>query len=243
MNRLGRAAMMLAVGGVITRLLTSGNFGWFVQQRMRWPLIGAAIVMLVFGISEALTGAREEQRDPEASRYAVGPKIGWMLMLPLVVLLMVAPTGLGAAAAGRVDALSPAEATDPFAPLEIIDGQPVAMSVFDFLERALWDDNESLDGVPVRLEGLVVNDPELPTGFKLTRFSVSCCAADGIPLQVNVLNTAAPLPNDSWVVVDLTWKRPVVPYAEVQGFKIVEADAISVTLLDEAPNDAYESPY
>ena len=46
MNRIGRAAVMLALGGITTRLLLNGGFGWFVQQRMRLPLWGAAIVLL-----------------------------------------------------------------------------------------------------------------------------------------------------------------------------------------------------
>ena len=40
-----------------------------------------------------------------------------------------------------------------FEPLETGNG-PVEMRVFDFLDRALWDDERSLEGVPVRLEGL-----------------------------------------------------------------------------------------
>ena len=134
MNRIGRATVMLALGGITARLLLNGGFGWFVQQRMRLPLWGATIVLLVFGAYELWMGSRDERRNPESSRWPVGPRVGWLMILPLVVLISVAPTGLGAAAAGRVDAYTPENTTDAFEPLDTSDG-PVEMRVFDFLDR------------------------------------------------------------------------------------------------------------
>ena len=165
-----------------------------------------------------------------------------MLVLPLVVLLSVAPTALGAAAASRVDAFVPTEQTNEFDPLP--DDGLIEMRVFEFLDRAIWDTTRSLEDREVRLEGLVVNDPEVPDGFRLTRFSVSCCAADGIPLQVALRNTGAPLPDDTWVIADVVWRPPSVPYFETEGEWIIEADVRALEVApDGAPNDPYESPY
>ncbi|MGF1599171.1 MAG: TIGR03943 family protein [Acidimicrobiales bacterium] len=233
---------MLSVGAIMARLLWSGGFGWFVQQRMRLPLVAAAVVLLVFGAYEAIAGTRDEQRDPESVRRPAGPVVGWLLIAPLLVLISVAPTGLGAAAAGRVDAYTPTERSTGFAPLDPLAG-PVQLRVFDFLERALWDESRSLEGVPVRLEGLVVNDPEISDGFKLTRFMVSCCAADGIPLQVVVHDPGPGLPDDTWVIAEVVWRPPATPYQDTSTHWIVEADAVSVTVVPDAPTDPYESPY
>lgn len=245
MNRLGRATAMLAIGIVLTRLLWNGGFGWFVQQHMRWPLIGAAVVLCGFGLYEVVGEALDDRRDPAArarSQRSVGPGIGWLLALPILVLILVAPTGLGAAAADRVDAYQPVETTAEFEPIDDSDG-PVEMRVFEFLDRAAWDPNRSLEGTVVRLEGLVVNDADVPDGFRLTKFMVSCCAADGIPLQV-VLHGTQPLPNDTWVVADVVWRVPDIPYAEATGDFVVEADAIGVQVLGtEVPKSPYESPY
>ena len=116
------------------------------------------------------------------------------------------------------------------------------MRVYEFIDRAIWDDSGSLDGVPVRLEGLVVNDPSVPDGFILTRFLVSCCAADGIPLQVTLHGTPT-LADDTWVIADVIWRPPDTPYREQEGEWVVEADAIEITVVEDAPNDPYESPY
>ena len=39
MNRMGRGVLMSYVGVVVLRLVWSGDFGDFVQQHMRWPLL------------------------------------------------------------------------------------------------------------------------------------------------------------------------------------------------------------
>lgn len=226
----------------MARLLWSGSFGWFVQQRMRIPLIVATAMLLLFGAFEALDGSREEQDDAAASRRSAGPAIGWLLILPLVVLISVAPTGLGAAAADRVDAYTPTEKQDSYESLDASAG-PVEMRVFDFLDRAIWDDARSLEGVTVRLEGLVVNDPEIANGFKLTRFLVSCCAADGIPLQVTVRDATQVFSDDTWVVADVVWRPPDIAYLDMGNDLVVEADAVTITEVTDARNDPYESPY
>lgn len=234
--------MMVLLGVILGRLVWSGGFGWFVQQRMRLPVIGAAVMLVIFGGFEVWASWREEDADPDVVDRPRAPVVGWLLGLPIVVLYSVAPTGLGAAAADRVEAYTPTDSASLYEPLPTDIG-PVPMTVFEFLDRASWDPDRSLEGQTVRLEGLVVNDPSVPDGFKLTRFLVSCCAADGVPLQVVVRETGEPLPNDTWVVVDLRWLPPTVPYQESEGSWDVEAEAMTVTVVPDAPNDPYESPY
>ena len=242
MNKLGRATLLLAIGSVMGRLLWSGGFGWFVQQHMRWPLLAATIMLLILGSYDGVRGSLEEEADPGSAKRSAGPSVGWLLVLPLFVLISVAPTGLGAAAADRVDAFTPVENTDEFPPLEEVNGI-VEMRVFDFLDRAAWDPERSLEDQVVRLEGLVVDDPTSPDAFKLTRFMVSCCAADGIPLQVTTHGAGTILAEDTWVVADVIWRPPSVPYQEIEGDWVIEADIVQLTVVPNAPNDPYESPY
>lgn len=233
---------MLALGAILGRLVWSGGFGWFVQQRMRLPIVGATAMLMILGGYELWSAWREEDADPESANRSRGPLVGWLLALPLLVLYSVAPTGLNAAAADRVEAYTPTEVTNRYEPLPADIG-PVSMRIFEFLDRALWDPDRTLEGRTVRLEGLVVNDPALPDGFKLTRFMVSCCAADGIPLQVSLHGAGPELPNDTWVIADVQWRPPPAPYQESDGPWTVEADAIEITVVPDAPNDPYESPY
>ena len=243
MNRSGRAIIMVFAGAMLARLLASGGFGFFVQQRMEIPLILAAAALLIFGIIEVIASWREETTDPESSRRQRGPAVGWLLALPLLVLVAAAPTALGAAAAERVDAYTPTRTEEFFQPLADSD-EPVEMRVFDFLNRAVWDEEKSLEGRTVRLEGLVVNDELHTEGFTLTRFLVSCCAADGIPLQVDLHDVGQSFDDDTWVIADVQWIEPDLPYNELpSGERRIAATVVEITAVPGARNDPYESPY
>ena len=237
---------MIAIGLVMSRLLWTGSFGWFIQQRMRIPLLIATVTLLILGAYEGWQGTKEEQADEKAITRSTAPKVGWMLVLPLVVLVSVAPTGLGAAAAARVDTFKPAENTSRFESLDTLpsaDGVP-QLRVLDFVDRAIWDDSGELNGTPVRLSGLVVNDPSVPDGFLLTRFLVSCCAADGVPVQVAIRGVDQTFADDTWVDTNVVVRVPDVPYRDIQDdVWNVEADLVSIQVDPTPPTDAYESPY
>lgn len=239
MNRLGRACIIAAWATVTIRLLSSGDFGLYVQQRMRWPLILAAAVLAGFALFETVRSVREERADLGSRERWTAPRVGWLLLAPVVVVIAVVPGGLGATAANRVDAYRPADDDEAFAPLDAGD-EPIEMRMIEFIDRAVWDDTRSLEDVTVRLTGIVVNDRGLDEGFRLTRFLVSCCAADGIPLQVDVFGLSDPIPDDTWVVAEVRWR----PTGDDLGSPArVEADLVSIGLLPEPPSDPYESPF
>jgi len=243
MTRVGRAAVMLFLGLTMARLLWTGSFGWFIQQRMMLPLLAATVVLLALGAYEGFFGSRQELQDVAATRRSVAPRVGWLMVLPLLILVSVAPTGLGAAAADRVENFTPTDDVDNFPPLDTSQ-QPIEMRVFDFVDRALWDDERSIEDVTIRLEGLVVNSDEVPDGFLLTKFLVSCCAADGVPLQVSLRGVDTTYENDTWVIADVVWRVPDVPYIDQPvGEWYVEADVVAIEVDPDPPTDAYESPY
>lgn len=246
MNRVGRAAVMILLGLVMARLLANGSFGFFIQQRMRIPLLLATIVLIALGVYEGIAGVRQESSEPSSITRSTAPKVGWLMVLPLLVIFSVAPTGLGAAAAERVEAFTPVEPEEDFDRFEDLDtsnGIP-ELRVIDFVNRAIWDEDFSVRGETVRLEGLVVNDPDVPDGFLLTRFLVSCCAADGIPVQVAVRDVNQTFTDDTWVVADVVWREPVIPYTEIEeDVWHVDVDLVGITVDADPPTDAYESPY
>ncbi len=243
MTRFGRSAMMLFLAVTMSRLLWTGSFGFFIQQRMQIPLILATIGLFGLGGYEAVRAFKEEKVDPESVRTSIAPRVGWLMVLPLLVLFSVAPTGLGAAAAERVEPFTPVEVTREFEALDT-SVQPVEMRVFDFVDRAFWDPDRSTEDVTVRLEGLVVNDDEINDGFRLTRFLVSCCAADGVPIQVIVRGVDTIYEDDTWVVADVILRPPPAPFAELPvDQRLIQADVVAIEVNPNPPTDAYESPY
>lgn len=242
MTRAGRAVLMIFVGAVCARLAWTGEFGAFLQQRMRWPLLIAGAIAVALGLVEAVRA----DRDEPAGRRSVAPRVGWLVIVPMLVLIAVAPTGLGASAVGRTDNYQATE-RDSFPPLPT-GREPVAMTMLEFVDRAVWDGERSLDGRQVVLRGFVVTDERVPDGFALTRFVVACCAADALPVQVAVragdgpLSGSGRLVDDTWVDAVVVWRPPAEPY-DLASTWIVEVDLIGLEVLPEVPAAPYESPY
>jgi uncharacterized repeat protein (TIGR03943 family) len=231
---------MLFVGAMAVRLSWTGEFGAFLQQHMRWPLLLGGAVLVVLGVAEAVRSDAEQRSDAGARRRSVAPRVGWLLLAPMLVLISVAPSALGASAVGRTDGYQSTE-RDAFDPLP--EGtDPVSLTFLEFVDRAVWDGDESLRDRQIRLTGFVVNDDRTPDGFVLTRFAVACCAADALPVQVAVRNVGAPLPDDTWIDAVVVWRPPPEPYDLTEPW-IVEADMAAFQVLPEAPDAPYESPY
>ena len=69
---------------------------------------------------------------------------------------------------------------------------------------------------------------------------MSCCAADGIPIQVRVRSVDVSLPDDTWVRVVVRW---IPPEPGTETDLVAEADLVSLAIIDDPPNTPYESPY
>ncbi|WP_052316836.1 TIGR03943 family putative permease subunit [Streptosporangium roseum] len=164
-----------------------------------------------------------------------GPRVAWLMCLPVFAIFMIAPPALGSFAAARSETPPPRDqALTAFTPLSG-DG-PVDMPVGEFIGRAWDDDSRSLTGRAVRLTGFVV--PSKKKGqWYVTRMQIACCAADAFPLKVAVKGIQAP-PPDTWVEVTGTWipqtfgKMPNgVVYPQLSGTDLVKVDT---------PDEPYE---
>lgn len=233
MSREGRGGLMLALGAMLIQLVWSGEFGSFVQQHMRWPLGAASVVLVVLGMNDLLAADRERKRD--GRRRSAAPMVAWLMLLPIAVLVAVAPTALGSDAATRAGAYEPEQRGNVFDPLP--GGQPIEMTMFDFIDRALWDPQEGLAGRSIVVEAFVVNDDRYAEGVLLTRFVASCCAADALPLQIAIPTTMV-LADDTWLRATIEWTP-----SEDTSSMFVEARLLDAVELDEPPDAPYESPY
>ncbi len=251
MNRRAQGLLVAVLGMVALRLVVNGSFDSYVKPAMFWPLVAAGAILVVLGLTTMFRAAAHEDRiaasaEPEAAHLAHehdhdhegGPAVAWLLVLPLVTLLLVAPPALGADAAIRQTPAVPVYQGSVFPALRVGDDGVADLSIPEFLDRAFWDSAHALDGTPVRLTGLVVHSDELPDGFLLTRFVLTCCAADALPVQVGVRGGGTP-EEDTWVEVEGT----LVPPDEVRptdtDLPRVDLEATSVTEIPE-PADPYQ---
>ncbi|WP_406355348.1 TIGR03943 family protein [Streptomyces sp. NBC_01635] len=161
------------------------------------------------------------------------PRISWLLALPVLALILVAPPALGSYSATHTGTAL----QKPFGFPELPAGGTLRLGVGEYAARAVYDDGRGLGDRPIEITGFVALDPSgVPY---LVRMSLNCCAADGQPVKIALTGEVPPvLQPDAWLEVTGTYsprrtKDPVndgpVPYFEVTSAKPVPT-----------PNDPYD---
>jgi uncharacterized repeat protein (TIGR03943 family) len=264
--RLGIGPVLLfVVGAVILRLVLFGDFRDYVKPSQGPLLLAAAAVLLTFGLVGAIQHARHDDPGPERrhtrlhthgpmrvdpelieqarqQERAQGhdhnrtPGVAWLLVVPMVLVLMVPPPALGAYAASRAGAPVPQPVTTRSYPPLPASPSPLPLEVHDYAERAAWDDGRTLTGHPVTLTGFVT--PKTEGGWYLTRFVITCCAADSRTYLVEVLGTGDTPVTNSWQQVTGTYAPAE---HDLPGGPTARIAATSVNPIDQ-PQDPYELP-
>lgn len=256
MRRDVQAVLLVLVGGALVRLFISGAYLNYVKDSLG-PFVlvsGALLVGLGLwsafrdglfredsageaadpdppGAAPAGAGAAQSSHDHAGHEHGGhGPRIAWLLVLPVLTIFLVAPPPLGsyAASTDAVSVTQPAASLPPLPP-----GDPVDVAVVDYVIRAVWDDAETLKGRNVRMTGFVT--PKAGTdAWYLTRMQLSCCAADAQPYLIETVG-APPFAADTWVQVTGSW---------VPGGGTQRDDAIPRLKVDDVvPVPQPENPY
>lgn len=169
-----------------------------------------------------------DQGDGDGPGYGQ-PRAGWLLLVPALALLLVAPPAVGAFQANRNGTALSAVADSDFAPLPA--GDPVRLSVLDYASRAVFDRGRSLESRRVKLTGFIIPGP----GGQpyLARMMVTCCAADARPIKVGLTGLVpADLAENQWVEVVGGYTAradrdavngDVIPYLQVSSSREIPA--------------------
>ncbi len=251
MNRDAQSVLLLLVGGAVVRISADETFLRYVKDWMRPGLLAAGAVLMILGLVSlwrehlvrrpavppdgpepvsAVAGVDEHGHDDDH-----GPRIAWLLLLPVLAIFLVAPPALGSYTASRsAAATAPAEPDSEFAPLPA--GDPVTVTLTDYATRAVWDAGRSLEGRRIRMVGFVT--PRAGGGFYLTRITITCCAADARPIRIAVQNTDRTFPADTWVAVTGTYggrDEAARTVDQVPVLRVTSVEPVS------APSEPYET--
>ncbi|MGY1650837.1 TIGR03943 family putative permease subunit [Geodermatophilus sp. SYSU D01119] len=220
MDRLTASLVLLLLGGVTLRVSLTDAHLAYVQAGFRPFLLAAAVVLLVLGVIGAVRERPGRPRTPgtddhghdhdhdHGHGHGHGPRVAWLMLAPVAVLLLVAPPALGSFTAARQ-------------PQQVVADQPVAVGIGpddpgeDFRTlplsayaiRALAQDTSAFEGRRVRLTGFVT--PREGGGWYVTRIAIQCCAADAVAHTVVVDGPQGDLAADQWVDVVGTWAPPL----------------------------------
>lgn len=248
MNKSMQSTALSVIGVISVVAALGGLYLNFVKPVMRWPIVAAAVVLIVVAVIGL--GAREhaddgDERDAAAPYESTdesghghdhgrGPRIGWLLLVPFLLLGVVTPGPLGAFSAERD---SGRVVTDGEAPLfEPIAGDgEVRLAVGEYSMRALYDDPENLEGRTFSLTGFASTLPS-GDGWALTRMSLNCCAGDAQAIKVRVLGAPAPADND-WVRLTGRWKQVSTSVDDPTTLPVIEASDLQQV---DVPANPYE---
>ncbi|MEU4221328.1 TIGR03943 family putative permease subunit [Actinoplanes sp. NPDC026623] len=230
MNRQAQAVIMLLFGGALLKASLSDLYLRYVKQALQPFLIGAGILLVAAAILTLWYELRGKAERHDGPGHHHEPRVGWLLLLPVLGLLLVAPPALGSYAAGQSGTVLTAPGSDSDYPA-LPAGDPVDLGLLDYASRAVFDGGRSLTGRTVRLTGFVTPGPDGEP--MLARMVVSCCAADGRPIKVGLDgDTRVTAASDAWVQVVGAWtnrvaKDPVnqadVPYLKVTAWQEIPA--------------------
>ncbi|MGK5681694.1 TIGR03943 family putative permease subunit [Actinoplanes sp. URMC 104] len=231
MSRLTQGVVLLLFGGAILRASFTDLYLRYVKEGLRPFLIATGVLLVAAAVMTIWYAFRdpaghEDEHGHDHEHH--GPAVGWLLILPVLGLLLVAPPALGSYAANQAGSVVAQPVGDSdYPPLPA--GDPVELSLLDYASRALFDSGRSLEGRDLRLTGFLTTAPD--GAPMLARIVLSCCAADGRPIKIG-LDGRAPIdvPADTWVEVvggytSRTAKDPLnkvdVAYFEVKTWQQV----------------------
>lgn len=240
MTRENQAILIGLPAGLLLRLGLTDDLLAFVKPSMRPWLLISGVVLAALTIGRLFVGRRGEDADHVHATVSEpdhdhGSRLAWLLLLPFLAVFVVDPRPLGAFAASRQSTRAPdppAGVTYAYPPLDPpVDGAH-ELSLTDFVNRAHYDDRHHMADATIRLRGFVVPAPGEPGRFLLTRFALSCCAADGYPVQVLVDADGQQIPPpDTWLAVEGTWspdpsgREPDVPRLSMRSLVTIDPPA------------------
>jgi uncharacterized repeat protein (TIGR03943 family) len=171
----------------------------------------------------------DSDHAPDPDRHAHHePRVAWLLVLPLLALVLVAPPAAGSYTAMRTGS---ALQEQPWGYSKLPAGGPLKLSVADYAGRAVYDKGRALAGRQIKVAGFLALDGH--GAPYLVRMALNCCAADAQPVKIALTGELPPvLQPDSWIEVTGTYtpkrtKDPVngtaVPYLSVASTRPVKA--------------------
>ena len=211
-----RSVLLVVLGATAVWLWWSGQALNYVRPGLAPWLLAGGVVVGLLGLLPPLGLLGKE--TAQADRHGGGHhqhrgRVGWLLLVPVLVVMLVQPAALGSYAAASRSTVPGGGHEGGFQPLAAPVRGAVPMSMAEFVTRAVRDPDQSLAGVRVRLTGFVAPSQGREGGYRLTRFVIFCCAADAEALQAVVRGDPTPRARDQWLEIEGSW-QPRPPAAE-----------------------------
>jgi uncharacterized repeat protein (TIGR03943 family) len=237
-----KALALMAMGLFLYSRFFNGKLLFYINERFVWLTLLASVGFIAVGASyRYYTG---HPHSPDHAGHEHG-HLSWaglvLILLPVILGLLVPPKPLGAAAMTSRD-VSAKALTSAAAPErnDILTKPKADKNIYDWLvEFRMAGDPAVFSGDEARLIGFIYRDERFGQAeFMVSRFVISCCAADAAPIGLLVnWPQAGSLAQDQWVEV----KGHFEP-GQFGGEKMPILKADSVSPID-IPDQPYLYPY
>jgi uncharacterized repeat protein (TIGR03943 family) len=249
MKRETQNILLILLGGALLKIAINGDYLRYVKPSQQpWAIVGGAVmaglgvVAIVGDLLAARSASMADGRPAEHTEHGAENghhhrvRSAWLLMVPVLTVFLVAPPALGADSVTRTESRAPQSVATmdaaAFPPLPV--GAVVPLPVSEFVSRAGWDGNGTLNGRTISLSGFVVHTEG---GTLLARMVISCCAADAYPVTVRLAGGAADrFKSDAWI--EVTGK--VVPGTATRANSYTPDFTLESIRPVPAPKDPYE---
>lgn len=252
MSKETRAVVIGMLGGLLLAITLSGKFTSYVKPGFRPMLLIAGGVLVVLAVITLVMAIRDDTRPadhslPESSEdlahegHHHSSRAPWLMLVPVLVLLFVAPPALGAAAVDRgisCGTAAPDGTTYPSRRVKAADplpaDNPVPLTMQDFVQRSLYDTAYSTVTTDIQVEAFISRSNCDGDGYSLVRLKISCCAADAIAIRTHV-DGPSRYPTDTWVRAVI---RAVKDTGDQGNNYVPTATVVSLTPIPQ-PADPY----
>ncbi|MEA2433363.1 MAG: hypothetical protein QOG54_820 [Actinomycetota bacterium] len=194
--RVGRIVVLVAWAGFFAYLWASGDVVRYLGPRTYWVVVFGTVTLIAAAISSL-----SMVRRGSTGQLTVGQFLGYLLiLLPIAVVVMAPDAELGALAVSRKLVGDDTRAViipqfDPDRPVSFIDLAYGSRSP-EYAKAAGIEAGRELE-----LVGFVTHEGG-GKGFRLSRFYISCCAADAIPYSTDILTEdGSDYADDTWLQV------------------------------------------
>ena len=213
----------------------NGQLTWYINSRfvpltIMGILFLAVMAQVVF--TEIRRSRKHEMEHPEYHHEHAHASVSlWVMLIPLAIGLLIPARPLDSSAFSTKGFNTSAPLVSSSSSASIFETESQERSILDWLKLFSYqDDVAQFVGQEASVIGFVYFDEALTSDqFYVSRFVISCCAADGFAIAMPVRwEGAADLQQDSWVLVrgniesiDLGGQRtPMIVAATVQAVDI-----------------------
>mgnify|MGYP002713067449 CR=1 FL=1 len=233
--RILQSLMLVGLGAFLAVKIVSGSLTLYINQRFV-TLTSVGVLLLTIMVLALLKRIYDDHTNSEHIHAA--PEGLALLLIPVLMGVLLPARPLDAAAVASKGITVNAPLISAYADGAQFEAASTQRNILDWIRIISYESDLSpYLGQQAKVTGFVYYPDGLPQGqFFISRFVVTCCAADGFALGVPVEWNGQVFEENDWVIVE-----GPVQVTEWNGEKIPLIIAESVQLTDE-PEQPYLIP-